>query len=308
MSAYAIETKQLTYSFGYGRKAVDGVSLKVPEGSIFGFLGPNGAGKTTTIRLLTGMLISNSDNIFIHGNTLSSHMPEVFVQMGSLIETPSLYLHLNAIENLRIIATLRGLSAKNIEQVLATVGLTNAAKRKVKQYSLGMKQRLGIAMALLPDPSLLILDEPANGLDPAGIIEIRELLKDLNANHGKTIFVSSHLLNEVEKMCSHIGIIHNGKLHYQGSILEMRQAAGSVGEIVVQIQNADNWVQQIIPFSPSVKVLSKNELAFPFSSEMEVADLNKQLVKLNVPVSGIHMKGGLEEWFMSITSKDKVIA
>jgi ABC-2 type transport system ATP-binding protein len=308
MTAYSVETKLLSYSYGYNRLAVNSLSLSVPASSIYGFLGPNGAGKTTTIRLLTGMLPSDADNIFIDGKSLAKNIPGIFESMGTLIETPSLYLHLNAIENLRIITTMRGLPTTNIEKVLSVVGLTKAAKRKVKHYSLGMKQRLGIAMALLPDPSLLILDEPANGLDPAGIIEIRELLKELHQQHGKTILVSSHLLNEVEKMCTHIGIIHRGKLLYQGSIQEMRESANAIGEVIVRIKNAEEWLSKITSFSPSARAVSSNELLFPFSSEQEVASLNKQLVNLNIPVSGIQVKGGLEEWFMSLTAKDKEIA
>ena len=207
MSAFAIETKQLSFSFHQGRKVVNELSLQVPQKSIYGFLGPNGAGKTTTIRLLTGMLLSNSDNIFINGLSLQKNIPKIFQDIGTLIETPSLYLHLTAKENLRIIVTMRGLNSKRIGEVLDIVGLGNVGDRKVKEYSLGMKQRLGIAMALLPDPQLLILDEPANGLDPSGIIHVRELLKRLNTEFGKTVFVSSHLLSEIEKTCTNIGII-----------------------------------------------------------------------------------------------------
>jgi ABC-2 type transport system ATP-binding protein len=308
MTAFAIETMDLTFSFRYKNLVVNKVSLNVPQASIYGFLGPNGAGKTTTIRLLTGMLLSESDNIYIGGNSLRKNIPGIFHSIGALIETPSLYLHLTAVENLRIITTLRNLPANKIEHVLSTVGLTKAGKRKVKEYSLGMKQRLGIAMALLPDPELLILDEPANGLDPTGIIEIRELIKELNAKQGKTIFVSSHLLNEVEKMCTHIGIIHKGKLHYQGSIEEMRQAVNASGEVIFRIHNAAEWIPKIQPVIANVKSHSTHELLFPFSGTEEVTQLNRELVKLNVPVSGIQVRGGIEEWFMGITQKDKEIA
>jgi ABC-type multidrug transport system ATPase subunit len=307
MTAYAIETRELSFSFGYRILAVDKVSLKVPEGSIYGFLGPNGAGKTTTIRLLTGMLLSDADNILINGQSLTRNIPGIFQSIGTLIETPSLYLHLTGIENLRIITTLRDLPGSKIEHALATVGLTKAGKRKVKEYSLGMKQRLGIATALLPDPSLMILDEPANGLDPTGIIEVRELMKDLNRNHGKTIFVSSHLLNEVEKMCTHIGIIHKGKLLYQASIEDMRHDASDSGEVIVQISNAEEWISRIEPIFGKVKTYSPHELLFPFSGADEVRQLNKTLVGMDVPVSGIQVRGGLEEWFMRITQKDKQI-
>jgi ABC-2 type transport system ATP-binding protein len=170
-----------------------------------------------------------------------------------------------------------------------------------------MKQRLGIAMALLPDPSLLILDEPANGLDPTGIIEIRELIKDLNAKRGKTIFVSSHLLSEVEKMCTHIGIIHKGKLVYQSGIDDMRRAAYSSGKVVFRIPNADEWMPRIREHVPTVQVHSQNELLFPFSKTEEVSGLNERLVSMSVPVEGIQVQGGLEDWFINLTRKDKEI-
>ena len=307
MPALAIETRELSFTFGHKRLAVNKVSLNVPQSSIYGFLGPNGAGKTTTIRLLTAMLRSGSDNIFINGGSLLQNIPGIFHSMGTLIETPSLYLHLNAIENLKIITTLRKLPENKIQHVLALVGLSNAAKRKVKQYSLGMKQRLAIAMALLPDPSILILDEPANGLDPTGIIEVRELIKELNAKQGKTIFVSSHLLNEVEKMCTHIGIIHKGVLHYQGSIDDMRTTANSSGEVIITVPHASNWIERIEGVFGKVRVHSNNELLFPFTKMDDVQQLNKQLVGMDVPVSGIQVRGGLEEWFMKITQKDKQI-
>ena len=249
--SFAIETNELNFSYAYKRKVVNDVSLKVPKRSIYGFLGPNGAGKTTTIRLLTGMLISDRDNIFINGESLQKNIPEIFRSMGTLIETPSLYMHLSGRENLKLITTLRGLPNENIDRALEIVGLTAAAKRKAKEYSLGMKQRLGIAMSLLFDPELMILDEPANGLDPNGIIEIRELLIRLNREEGKTIFVSSHLLSEIEKTCTHIGIINHGVMKYQGTLQDMKQAAYSSSEVIFKIPEASNWLDQLAAKYPN---------------------------------------------------------
>ena len=302
---YAIETKELNYAFAYGRKVVSDLSLRVPEGSIYGFLGPNGAGKTTTIRLLTGMLLSGRDNIFIQGQSLQRGMPAIFQSMGALIETPSLYGHLTGKENLKVITTLRGLDSKCIDKYLAIVGLSDAAHRKAKEYSLGMKQRLGIAMALLPDPSLLILDEPANGLDPNGIIEIRELLKSLNREHGKTVFVSSHLLAEIEKTCTHIGIINRGVLRYEGTLEEMKRSAHASGEVVFRIPNAKEWMPRIQNLSAEARLLSFNEVIFPFTDSEQVSRINRQLVSYDIPVSGIQVHGGLEEWFMHIINQDR---
>jgi ABC-2 type transport system ATP-binding protein len=305
---FSIETKQLSYSFGYGRKVVNDLSLQVPESSIYGFLGPNGAGKTTTIRLLAGMLPSDGDAIFINGKSLKKNSPQIFTSIGTLIETPSLYLHLTGKENLQVITTLRNLNSKIIEEVLAQVGLTDARNRKAKEYSLGMKQRLGIAMALLPTPQLLILDEPVNGLDPAGIVEIRELLIKLNKEEGKTIFVSSHLLTEIEKTCTHIGIINRGVLRYQGTLQDMKRTAYSSGEVVFKILNADDWLQPLQMIYATAKKQSHDEIILPFTSQEDVSDINQKLVSMNVPVTGIHIRGGLEEWFMQIIEKDKQVA
>jgi lantibiotic transport system ATP-binding protein len=304
---YAIETRDLNYSFRQNRKVVNNLSLQVPAGSIYGFLGPNGAGKTTTIRLLTGMLLSDADNIFINGSSLQKNIPGIFSSIGTLIETPSLYLHLTAKENLRVITTLRKLDKKRIDEVLQIVGLSNAANRKAKEFSLGMKQRLGIAMGLLPDPQLLILDEPANGLDPTGIIEIRELLKRLNGE-GKTIFVSSHLLSEIEKTCTHIGVIHHGILRYQGTLNEMQRSAESGGEVIFKVKNAAGSIESLRTFFPSAKQVGSEEILFPFMGQDEVAAINQHFVNNNMPVYGIQLRGGLEDWFIRLIQNDKQIA
>jgi ABC-2 type transport system ATP-binding protein len=304
----AIETRYLSYSFGRYRKVVNDLSLQVPEGSIYGFLGPNGAGKTTTIRLLTGMLLTDVDNIYINGKSLQKSIPGIFQSIGTLIETPSLYLHLTARENLRVITTLRKLDRKRIDDVLKLVGLEGVANRKVKEFSLGMKQRLGIAMALLPDPQLLILDEPANGLDPTGIIEIRELLKRLNSEEGKTIFVSSHLLAEIEKTCTHLGVIHKGILRYQGTLKEMQQSAQSSGDVIFRISNAAEKIAEIQNRFPDARQVSSEEVLFPFLDPTEVMKINQQLVGANIPVYGISVRGGLEEWFIRLIQNDKQIA
>ena len=308
LMSFAIETKDLTYYFGRDRKAVNDLSLQVPAGCIYGFLGPNGAGKTTTIRLLTGMLLSDRDNIFIDGESLQKNIPRIFNSMGALIETPSLYLHLTARENLSIIATLRSLSHSRMDEVLSIVGLSRMANRKVKHFSLGMKQRLGIAMALLPDPHLLILDEPANGLDPQGIIEVRELLISLNRDHGKTIFVSSHLLHEVEKTCTHIGIIHQGKLQHQGSLEDLKQQAYASGDVVFKIPSAGEWLPQVRSLFSEAKQVSTDEIMIAFDDESAVINMNRVLVQSGVPISGMKVSGGLEEWFIRLINKDRQIA
>lgn len=301
-NAYAIETSGLNYFFRKGRKVVNEVALKVPQGSIFGFLGPNGAGKTTSIRMLTGMLENEPDNIFIHGKSLKKNNPGIFESMGTLIETPSLYLHLSGRDNLRVITRLRNLSENRVDEILKIVGLQHDAKRKVKEYSLGMKQRLGVALALLPEPSLLILDEPANGLDPAGIIEIREMLIRLNREHGKTIFVCSHLLNEVERTCTHVGIIHKGVLKFQGTMAELQNNAGYGKQATIKIADAPKWQGLLAEKFPQATITQNNEFIFPLQDADEVSRINQQLVQDGVPVKGIRLNEGLEEWFIKMTS------
>jgi ABC-type multidrug transport system ATPase subunit len=302
MQPLAIKTENLNFSFSGKRKVVDDVSLQVPQGSIFGFLGPNGAGKTTTMRLLTGSLISEKDNIYLLGKSLRNHTPRIFENIGTLVETPSLYLHLTGKENLKIITTLRGLPSSGIDEFLKIVGLAESGKRKVKEYSLGMKQRLGIAMALLPQPDLLLLDEPVNGLDPNGMIEMRELLIKLNRDRGITIFISSHLLNEVERTCTDIGIIHKGRLRFQGKMADLEKSAGTAKEVVFKVTDASAVAQQFTNQYPSLKIIQHNQLLFPFENESEVATINRQLVENGVHVKGIHVNEGLEEWFMKIIS------
>jgi ABC-type multidrug transport system ATPase subunit len=299
---YAIETSGLNYMFRYGRKVVNEVSLKVPENSIFGFLGPNGAGKTTTIRLLTAMLENDKDNILIHGKSLKKNIPGIFEGMGTLIETPSLYLHLNARDNLRVITRLRKMGESRVDEVLQIVGLFNDRKRKVKEYSLGMKQRLGVAMALLPDPSLLILDEPANGLDPAGIIEVREMLKRLNRDHGKTIFVSSHLLSEVEKTCTHVGIIHKGVMKFQGSMAELQHSAGHGKQVTIKVDDTAKWKSYVTGKYQQAAITMNNEFLLPVENSDDVSNITRDMVMQGIPVKGVRTNEGLEEWFIQMTS------
>ncbi|TCS95836.1 ABC transporter ATP-binding protein [Hazenella coriacea] len=244
MSVNVIETNQLTRNFGK-RISVNAIDLKVPQGEIYGFLGPNGAGKTTTIRMLLGLIKPSSGSVRIFGKDLSKHRQSILKRVGSLVESPSFYGHLSGFENLKVVATILGVSQKRITEVLKMVRLEKDAHRKAKQYSLGMKQRLGIAIAMLANPELLILDEPTNGLDPAGIQEIRELIKELPRQTGVTVLVSSHLLSEVEQMVSYIGVIAEGKLLFQDRIDALQKKSQSKLIIDVnQPQEACRWLQK----------------------------------------------------------------
>ncbi len=213
----AIETVGLTRQYG-DLTAVDSVDLKVPGGSVYGFLGLNGAGKTTTIRMLLGLIRPNRGEVQLFGQPLKRRNLALLGRVGALVETPSLYPNLTGRENLEVTRRLIGADKQQIDGALTLVNLSQAADKLVRKYSLGMKQRLGLALALLNEPELLILDEPTNGLDPAGIQEIRELIRTLPVKHGMTVFLSSHLLSEVEQVATHIGIINRGKLIFQDTI------------------------------------------------------------------------------------------
>ncbi|MCW6678862.1 lantibiotic protection ABC transporter ATP-binding protein [Anaerococcus sp. NML200574] len=213
MDKLILETKNLTKTFG-NQKAVDNISLKIKENSIYGLLGPNGAGKSTTLKMITGMIHKTSGQIFFEGHGWSR---DDLSDIGALIEMPALYENLSARENLKVRTLLLGLPDSRIDEVLEIVSLKDTGKKKSGQFSLGMKQRLGIAIALLNNPKLLILDEPTNGLDPLGIQELRDLIRSF-PEKGITVILSSHILAEVEQTADHIGIINNGKLQYQNII------------------------------------------------------------------------------------------
>jgi lantibiotic transport system ATP-binding protein len=298
---FAIETRDLSFAFPHSGNVVDHISLKVPAGSIYGFLGPNGAGKTTTMRLLCGMLPARYDNIFLLGQRLGQSMPAIFKDVGTLIETPSLYLNLSAYDNLKVVCTLRGLPVDKIFPTLEMVGLAQTGNKTARAFSLGMKQRLGIAMAILDDPKLLLLDEPVNGLDPAGIVEMRELLMRLKEEQGVTIFISSHLLSEIEKTCDHIGIIHKGKLKFQGTMESLKESPGMAKEVTIRVENAYETIKLIEPLFPGAKALSAQHFLLNLPDDTAVSDVNRKLVEMNIPVEGLEVKKGLEEWFMNIT-------
>lgn len=213
----AIETRDLTRHFGKVR-AVDGIGLKVPQGSVFGFLGPNGSGKTTTIRLLLGLISADAGSVALNGTSLNRSRAEALSGVGAIVETPTLYTNLTGRELLRVAALLLNQPRAEIDRVLDIVGLRDDAGRRVGDYSLGMRQRLALARALMGRPRLLILDEPTNGLDPAGIADMRRLITRLPEQTGTTVFVSSHQLAEMEMMTDHCALIRKGRLLFQGRL------------------------------------------------------------------------------------------
>lgn len=232
-----LATRNLTKSFG-GRKIIDKLNLHVVKGDIYGFLGRNGQGKTTTIRLITGLIFPDSGDVIIDGHNLRNDFKKAISNVGANVESPSFYGYLSGYDNLKLMANLvPGIKKGRIDEVLEIVRLSSRANDKVKTYSLGMKQRLGIANALLSSPKLIILDEPTNGLDPQGMKEIKEMIVQLASERNITFFISSHLLHEVEQICSRVGIIDNGKLLREASIVELTQEAPgkSLEEIYFEI-------------------------------------------------------------------------
>jgi ABC-type multidrug transport system ATPase subunit len=295
-----INTEGLSFTFG-NQQVVKSVSLRVPAGSIYGFLGPNGAGKTTTIKLLLNLLRPESGSIHIFDQELQSNREAILAQTGSLIEQPAIYAHLSGRENLKNRALLLQVPASRVEEMLALVQLKDAADKKAGRYSLGMKQRLGIALALLGDPKLLLLDEPTNGLDPNGIIEIRELLMKLVREHGKTVFISSHLLAEINKMATHVGIIHKGKMMFQGSIDELE--AMSKPLIEIELAGKTTEAAELLNATGHTVVEAKKEKLFiEYLSKQQVGQINALLNQKGFTVySIIKVQKDLEELFLAIT-------
>uniref|UniRef100_UPI003FEE6AC4 ATP-binding cassette domain-containing protein n=1 Tax=Gemmiger formicilis TaxID=745368 RepID=UPI003FEE6AC4 len=297
-----IETKALCKQYG-PHTAVDHVELHVPQGCVYGFIGPNGAGKSTTMKMLLGLIHPTAGRVRLLGQELTekSRLP-LLRQTGSLIESPAGYLHLTAQENLEIVADLKGVPHKDIGRVLDIVHLTQDRNRRVGQYSLGMKQRLGIAMALLGSPKLLILDEPTNGLDPAGIQEMRALIRNMPAATGATVLISSHLLGEMEQMVEQVGIIDHGHILFEGPLTELQRH--SRGNVTLRLldpakaapilrangltAHSDSWVVTLPPLQDAL-----------------LADLVQKLAACGAGVVELtpHTKT-LEEIFLSLTSEE----
>jgi ABC-type multidrug transport system ATPase subunit len=295
-----IKTTSLTYHYPGQPATLIEINLNVEKGSIYGFLGPNGSGKTTTLSLLLGLLNNQQGSIEIFGQSLISNRIGILKKIGSLIESPSLYGHLTAMENLEIYRAVYGVPKARLEEVLHTVGLDNTGKKTVKKFSLGMKQRLSIALALLPNPELLVLDEPANGLDPAGIIELRELIKKLNKENGMTIIISSHLLAEVEKMVSHVGIISKGKMIFQGTLSDLHLFQQKGARLF--INTSDNQIATNIlkDYYPETK---EEMVSVAFQDINQVADINRRLTRQGLDVYLLHpKKTDLEQLFIDLTT------
>jgi ABC-2 type transport system ATP-binding protein len=303
----AIEAKGLTKRFG-ARAAVDGVDLHVPRGCAFGFLGPNGAGKTTLIRMLLGLTHASAGSMRLLGHPLPSERALALQRVGAIVEEPRFHPYLTGRENLRIVAAARGPEAhERIAPALARVGLADRADEKVKGYSLGMRQRLGVARCLLADPLLLILDEPTNGLDPAGIQEFREMIRAMVEQEGRTVFLSSHLLDEVEKICDGAAIVDGGKIITQGSIAELAGGGGGVHhELIVTVDDVERALELLAASEIVGEARRSDEgLRVVLAGEpQDAAAVNASLVGAGLAVSRLEpVRHSLEQRFLEITTR-----
>lgn len=300
---YSIETINLTHKFSEHETALKRVNLQVMESTIYGFLGPNGAGKTTTLKLILGLLKKQHGEILVFGKPFGKHRVETLSKIGSMIESPSIYGHLTAVENLRILQKVYHCPKRRIQEVLELVGLAQTGSKKANQFSLGMKQRLSIAIALLHNPSLLILDEPTNGLDPNGILEIRELLQSLNQNHGITILISSHLLPEIEKLVTHLGIINQGNLLFQGTLAELISKRQQNSFVIFETSN-DSKASQIINEFSMISRIEPGRIVIPILEKETTAAINQRLVQNNIEVYQISkIENDLEKIFFDVISE-----
>ena len=294
-----VETHGLTKRYGTGLIAVDALDLNVYRGEVYGFLGPNGAGKTTTLRMLLGLIRPTSGGAKIVGAAPGS--PASLAKVGAIVETPAFYPYMSGYDNLRLLAIYCGVAPSRVDATLAEVDLTPRAHHKFSTYSLGMKQRLGIAAALLKEPELLILDEPTNGLDPQGMADVRNLIIELGKGD-RTVLISSHLLGEVELMCTRVGVIRKGKIVAEGTVDQLRGAAtltvrgtpeATTKEILIAEAGADN-------------VTSLGDAGFSLVIDLQrTAEINRHLVQAGVAVTELHAdERSLEDVFMELTGTE----
>lgn len=295
---YIVETHGLTKTYR-GTDVVKSLNLKLREGEIYGFLGPNGAGKTTTIRLLLGLINPSKGETRIFGKELKNNRLEILQSVGSLVESPSYYPHLTGEENLETVRRILNIPKKNITDVLELVRLTKMADRKVGEYSLGMKQRLGIAAALLGNPKLVILDEPTNGLDPAGILEIRKLILKLPSEYGITVMISSHLLSEIEQVATQVGIIANGEMLFQDDIATLRSRADT--KIVFSTSDSDKALKVFLKEGVEA-IKTQHGLMIEERTDKEISELAKKLVHNEIDIFRISDEAkSLEDIFLEMT-------
>jgi ABC-type multidrug transport system, ATPase component len=301
-----VEIKNLKKKIGK-KEIIKGISFDVHRGEVFGFLGPNGAGKTTTIRMLLGLISITEGEIYIDGHSITKDFEKAIVNVGGIVENPDMYKHLTGYENLVHYARMyKGITKERIEEVIKLVGLDKRLKDKVKTYSLGMRQRLGLAQALLHSPSLLVLDEPTNGLDPAGIHELRQQLRDLAQKENIAVFVSSHLLSEMELMCDKVAIIQNGELVEIQNISEMLEDTNDT-TVSINAQPADK-ATAILEKLESVTNITVNNNEIEITTAWDnIPDIVSKLVSENIKLYEVHkVQKSLEDKFLEMTGGNEI--
>ncbi len=294
-----VECRGLVKAYG-GRRAVDGLDMTVRSGELFGFLGPNGAGKSTTIRLLLDLVRPDGGEALLFGESVRAARRTVLPRVGAMVERPDLYEHMTGRQNLEILARLSGpCPARRIDEVLELVGLGDRQRDRVHAYSHGMRQRLGLAQAMLPHPRLLILDEPANGLDPAGLIDVRNLLRRLVQEEGVTVLLSSHILSEVEIICSHVALVSRGRCVMQGSVADLLAGADCVADLTVD--DAEKALR-LLAAAPQVSAARTGPGTLAVrAADGGLAEVNRALVAGGVAVSAlVPRKATLEERYMTV--------
>ncbi|MBP1995013.1 ABC transporter ATP-binding protein [Paenibacillus eucommiae] len=301
-----VEIRQISKRIG-SKTIIDNLSFDVPKGEVFGFLGPNGAGKTTTIRMMVGLMSITSGDIFIGGSSIRTDFEKAIRHVGAIVENPEMYKFLTGYQNLVHYARMvPGVTKERIHEVIRLVMLENRIHEKVKTYSLGMRQRLGIAQALLHKPSVLILDEPTNGLDPAGIRELRDHLRKLTRDEGIAVIVSSHLLSEMELMCDRVAIIQNGKLVDVRLIKDYVQE-GSTAQVIFEVDQAQAAKTALELSMPELAVTIEHDGLLLSLLKEEVAEVNKKLVEAGIKVYGIRTTSkSLEDKFLEMTGSDQI--
>ena len=297
-TALVVQTRALTKRY-HGTAVVDRLDLAVPGGGVYGFLGPNGAGKSTTMKLLLGLTRPSAGDLRILGHPFPAARRRVLPRVGALIEGPSFYPQLTGRQNLRLFADQLGVPHGQAEQLLATVGLTRHGDRKARQYSMGMKQRLGIAMALTGDPRLLLLDEPTNGLDPAGVAEIRSLVVALAHEQGRTVIVSSHVLSDIEQMADTVGILSTGRMLYQGPLDGLRDA----GHLLLRTGDPAQTVSLLRTHHVPAELTGDGHVLCPMLPDDRTALVVRELVSAGIEVHAVHpRRRTLEEAFLDLTA------
>lgn len=306
LNDFVIETNNLTKRYGQ-QKSVANLSIHVKKGRIYGLLGRNGAGKTTTMKMLLGLTNPTAGEIRIFGKDIHKSEKKILSRIGSLIESPGFYPNLTGTENLKIIARLRGIPTRDaIKNALDVVGLSYMDKKLFSQYSLGMKQRLGIANAIMHDPELLILDEPINGLDPIGIAEVRDFLKRLSTEQGKTILISSHILSEMALLADDIGIIDNGVLLEEKSLEELQQKNSRYIHFVVTDTSQASRILEVDFHTSNFHVDDNYNLRL-YDTETPVAVITRKWIENGIDVSEVHTKNDtLEDYFKKVTGGEGI--